>query len=58
MKLYHATSINNLENIRQNGLSGEFTKVRPGVLHLACDIFVAENYHRHWEESDTIIFSI
>ena len=58
MKLYHATSCNNLENIKENGLSGEFTKVRPGVIHLACDILIAENYHEHWEQSDTIIFSI
>lgn len=58
MLLYHATSKSNLESIKKHGINGDHTKVRPGVIHLTCDLHTAYGYHQHWEDNDTLIFAI
>ena len=57
-RLYHVSSMARLASIRECGLNGEFTKVRPGFIHLGASAFQVGIYHGHWNEGPSLLMSV
>lgn len=56
--LYHGTLLRKLSEIKQHGLSGEFTKVMPGNIHFASDRYQAAEYFNNMGEGDGLLLSV